>query len=433
MIWPGIFRVKVAILLTASVFVFGASAKSEITSKPCPYDCKSLGLSKAECRDWRVGNTCYVDRGRRNRRPPSGSVICVAPDSGSVVVRPRCLTSQSETELDLSTLVGPRGAQGQQGEQGLQGEQGVQGPTGIQGVQGEDGQLRIYGDGSAGVRAFAANTAFNDSNPQYADFSIDVGVTLTVPSGTVIRCTGTFVNEGTISVLPGLRNGAKFAENGAAATTLGSVGGQSLGGVGGTALAGAVAKGLLRLGLLSAGAGFSNNTESDGVGGGNVTILCNGAVSNEGTIIADGDDSTTPYFGGGGGGYVVLASATAVSNSGSIVARGGDGGAFLADDGTYGYGPGGGGGGGVIHLIAPSIQSSGTTTVTGGAGGAAGGAGAITAIVYYGGGGGGGAGGNGGSGGAVNPGNIGNNSTAAGTNGASGTVLQTVANPAALY
>jgi hypothetical protein len=92
---------------------------------------------------------------------------------------------------------GPTGPQGPQGDPGPQGPQGVQG---IQGIQGIAGDLRVYGDGTAGERNVTANATLEDVNLQYTNFRVASGVVLTVPSGTVIRCTGTFTNDGTILV-----------------------------------------------------------------------------------------------------------------------------------------------------------------------------------------------------------------------------------------
>jgi hypothetical protein len=63
--------------------------------------------------------------------------------------------------------------------------------------------LRIYGDGSAGAKTVDASGTLLDTNLQYTSFTVAAGVVLTVESGTVIRCTGDFVNNGAINVEPG--------------------------------------------------------------------------------------------------------------------------------------------------------------------------------------------------------------------------------------
>lgn len=39
----------------------GTSARAEVTSKPCPHSCRSMGIDKRHCRDWREGTMCFVD------------------------------------------------------------------------------------------------------------------------------------------------------------------------------------------------------------------------------------------------------------------------------------------------------------------------------------------------------------------------------------
>lgn len=418
--------IAVAGLFSAAALLFaGAVADAQTTSRPCPYTCESAGLSRSICRDYRQGDLCFVER-----RAPPRNVICAQRD-GTLRARPRCRKDLREEQLDLAALMGDSGPQGERGERG---ETGPQGPQGAPGEDGEDGALRIYGDGSAGARSFTASALFTDSNPQYTNLVIAAGVTLTVPSGAVLRCSGTFINQGTIIIQPATRNAPRFADSGAAAAGGSSAGAEALGGAGGTPLAIGVSRGLLRLALMGAGNGYRKEGDADSDGGGNFTVLCRGAVQNSGTIRADGIDASLAYRGGGAGGFVILASNESVVNSGTIEARGGDGGVLEATDATFnGHGPGGGGGGGIVHLIAPVVTNSGSVTVSGGAGGPAGGAGAITGLVYDGGGGGGGSGGAGGDGGTVNPGGIGDDSTTAGEAGDPGQIITTVADPASLY
>jgi hypothetical protein len=52
--------------------------------------------------------------------------------------------------------------------------------------------LRIYGNGAAGAKTVSANENWNTTPPddlQFTELTVDAGQTLTVPSGTVIRCT----------------------------------------------------------------------------------------------------------------------------------------------------------------------------------------------------------------------------------------------------
>jgi hypothetical protein len=70
------------------------------------------------------------------------------------------------------------------------------------GPPGTDGQLRIYGDGSAGGVKVSATTDLltlvPNGNFQFDNLTVDATATLNVPSGTVIRCTGTFTDNGSI-------------------------------------------------------------------------------------------------------------------------------------------------------------------------------------------------------------------------------------------
>lgn len=48
-------------VLTAVIPEGAAQKRGQVISKPCPHSCSTLGLSKSKCRDWREGNTCYVE------------------------------------------------------------------------------------------------------------------------------------------------------------------------------------------------------------------------------------------------------------------------------------------------------------------------------------------------------------------------------------
>ena len=420
-----------------------------ISRRTCPYSCSTLKLTKSECRDWRIADQCFVEDLRTQRYN-----LCIRPGSETIRLRKICDANRGEVTISLSSLkgetgergpagpagetgaAGPTGATGPTGSTGPVGTTGPTGPTGASGTNGADGQLRIYGDGSAGPKVVASNTTLDDSNPQYTDFTVQNGVVLTVKSGTVIRCSGNFVNSGTIVVEPALRDHPRLGENGQSLSlaSANSGGVEAPGGQGGAALGAGVAKGLLRFGLLGGGNGYRDQGDSGGDGGGNFTVLALGTITNNGSILANGANAAVQARGGGAGGIVALVSAATVTNNGVIQANGGNGAALRATDpSSTGQGPGGGGGGGIVHLIAPTIGATGTISVTGGSGGSAGGVGAISAPVYLGGGGGGGCGGDGGDGGAVNPSNIGNNSTSAGQTGSVGEILQTVTDPAALF
>ena len=141
--------------------------------------------------------------------PSSAAVLCAKAKRGAPVgallIRSQC--KRRETQVDPAALgllvAGSPGAPGPRGSDGAPGSPGATGAMGASGAPGVDGQLRIYGDGSAGARMVTSDEAFDDANRQYTDFTVGPGVTLTIPSGTVIRCTGVFANNGTIVVGPG--------------------------------------------------------------------------------------------------------------------------------------------------------------------------------------------------------------------------------------
>src|SRR5690606_15190715 len=99
---------------------------------------------------------------------------------------------------------GPQGGTGPAGPPGPEGSAGPAGPQGEPGAPGADGQLRIYGDGSAGHLVVSEDSALLDHEPdgnyQFASVTIESGATLSVVSGITIRCLGAFTNHGTIEV-----------------------------------------------------------------------------------------------------------------------------------------------------------------------------------------------------------------------------------------
>lgn len=297
--------------------------------------------------------------------------------------------------------------------------------------------VSVYGDGSAGAMTISSDTLLASGNSQYTNFTVDSGVTLTVPSGTVIRCTGTFTNNGTIVVETGawgsLQNGNTGlldgtyapAEPGVSlrAASPGELGDNTVtraGGLGGVALNAAQARSTVRPGV-KAGGGAGGSYARDGAnGGGSLVIRAKASATNAGSITANGE-SLNNRAGGGGGGIIIVASDGAIDNSGTIAVDGGDGGT-----GDSFAGPGGGGGGGIIHFMSKSA-TVGTTSVAGGAAGAA--AGPTGSGLRQGGGGGGACGGGGGNGGSVSTAGAHGSASA----GAAGHVLTTDANPAALF
>ena len=290
--------------------------------------------------------------------------------------------------------------------------------------------LSIYGDGSdgttGGVCAITSSTNWATADPgkaiQCTNFSVSSGVTLTVPSGTVIRATGTVAISGTITVLQSTMPGYQ--------TTPADSDGDA-----GIALPAFTLRQLLKPGLAGGGPGGltpygTYSPVGAGFGGGTLVILSEGAMSISGSITANGGGPGTDVYGdsvgGGAGGIIILASKAAIDNTGTLSAIGGQGNAA----GSYGpqsatYAPGGGGGGGVVHLLSPS-NTAGTVNLGGGA------VGTGSAGSYTGGNGGGASGGNGGVGTQYN-GNDGTVTVTATAGSAGLKILTTVTDPATLF
>jgi hypothetical protein len=322
---------------------------------------------------------------------------------------------------------------------------GPAGPQGLSGPEGADGQLRIYGDGSAGARLLVADEDWRDAeelpqNLQFTDFSVSAGITLNVPSGLVIRCSGTCSNNGTIRVFDAAEGGRRRGTDGstiaasvypahpgiskssAGTGELGDATEERSGGIGGLHLTEAEARLMLSPGTLGGGGGGASR-DNAGDGGGSLVVLARTGIANNGTITADGAGGPIGE-GGGAGGIVLLASPDAIANTGVISAEGGAGGSSDTDEGA-----GGGGGGGIVHLLSPLLANDGIISVSGGAAGTAGAPGSVTATPRAGGGGGGGCGGSGGNGGDVLP----SNDPGVAGGGGDGFVFLTQVDPTALF
>lgn len=331
-------------------------------------------------------------------------------------------------------IPGPEGAQGPQGEPGAQGKPGDTGPAGA------DGQLRIYGDGSAGDLIVASNTiatlgfdTATDFNYQFTSITVQKNGLLFMPSGCVLRCTGAVAVDGLIALSgPDSSGGSSHGYGGASIG--GSIAGPGdrgdatanrSGGLPGHGIDQLTAANIVNPGIIGGGGGAGGNAIAGADGGGSLLVLAKGAitVSATGRISADGQSNYQAGSGGGGGGVIIMASLTGVTNDGILDANGGEGGDSSSDSG-----PGGGGGGGIVHLIAPSV-TPGTIHVEGGAAGDIGAAGSVTINVHSGGGGGGACGGDGGYGGTVDTNKNPNNGSA----GKAGWVFTTEADPTALF
>ncbi|MGB8170173.1 MAG: DNRLRE domain-containing protein, partial [Chthoniobacteraceae bacterium] len=273
---------------------------------------------------------------------------------------------------------GDPGAMGLKGDQGLPGLPGGPGATGVKGDKGDKGEKGekgdpgdmspagvgvadlVYGDGSAG--AFSGSGVLDTGNPQFTDFTVTG--TLAVPSGTTIRCTGTFTNLGTIIVAPaggtissGGQASATSAQPGIARQSATASDSRTSRGTG-LALPTGSLRSSASVGSLGGGSGAQHVSRNFGniapaFGGGAIRILSKGAMQT-GNIQANGQDAAHSAAGGGGGGVVIVASASSNLVTGQIAATGGNGGSGLPPT----YGGGGGGGGGLIRLLAPSVSGN---------------------------------------------------------------------------
>jgi hypothetical protein len=299
---------------------------------------------------------------------------------------------------------------------------------------------RFYGDGSAGELTIASTVSWLSEPPagnnlNFTNVVIDADATLVVPAGTVIRCSGSLINNGVISAAPAHPNNGplysidskafsraeapskgdtqKAASSPEGHTALGVF---LAGGRGGIGIPQTVAASSFDNFKIGGGASSGSQGRRGGSGGGLIKIYCAGGITNNGEIRADGG-----AFTGSGGGIVVLASSTSISNDlGTIQARGRSG--TTGDQSTP---AGGGGGGGIVILAAPDITNTGTTIVSGGNAGAT--LIALTFEKHSAGSGGGASGGNGGNGATLSSSNTVITSPTAGEDGY---VLEIKTNPA---
>jgi hypothetical protein len=273
------------------------------------------------------------------------------------------------------------------------------------GPQGPAGTLGAYGTGEALALNITSNTNWTTTPPanlntQYTTINVAAGVTFVVPSGITLRATGNVTIAGTITVSPGTAdNASQKGHPGVGISAAGSA-------FGGTGLTSFAAAQLIHLPSYGGGSGAKIAASSGGDGGGSIRIIAQGTlqVSAGGSIIANGVSAINPNSagqgivgtGGGAGGIIVLLSKGILTMAGTVSAVGGNGSNGFDGNGGNSEGGGGGGGGGIIIYAAPSISTTGTSLVAGGAAGTNAG---ISATITNGTGGGacGGNGGNGGS------------------------------------
>lgn len=282
----------------------------------------------------------------------------------------------------------------------------------------------IYGDGSSGELSVSEDFDLPAGTHLFSSITINGGATLNVASGTILRSTSTFVNNGTISVKGYAFGGSRLNFSGTTASAIG----QTRPGAGLAPTSAPIGDfgdntGILKgarttpgflfsyntivifpTGPLGGGGGAFGGTDPEasfpasggGDGGGVLSVFSQEELINNGFIYATGGDGGGPGAGGGGGGIVNLASGKSIASDGTVDVSGGDG-----TDGGVNAGAGGGGGGGLINFVAPIISSTGTTVISGGSGGSEVGAGGVSDSPRIGGGGGGASAGGGGEGASV--------------------------------
>lgn len=250
----------------------------------------------------------------------------------------------------------------------------------------------FYGSGSCGDLTIAESTSLENPGCQYRNITIQAGATLSVVSGSIIRCTGSFTNNGTITVAPGVIGGQiegisslaivpamqpAHPGNSTGSAGSGSIVSSSTGtAVGGTRSQGnnGSSSGMLVPALIGGGGGGAAYSPG-GRGGGALTVLCKGLINNVGTISAAGQAGPGIGSGGGAGGVVTLASQTRVVQTGTVSVVGGVGGNStsllnLGDGSLLAVSAGGGGAGGLIQIFAPDLGIvGGANLVSGGSAG----------------------------------------------------------------
>lgn len=218
--------------------------------------------------------------------------------------------------------------------------------------------MRDKGTGTSGNYNPTSSTTLAAGTYNFASVTIPAGVTVTCSGKVYIKCTGNFINNGTINA------------NGAGGSGGGSTNGN------GNAGSGANGGG-------NGGAGGSYNFYDvryyryGGAGGAaqyniqDATTITGGAGggSGAGCYMEDLEPTENRYGGAGGnGGGAVIIVASSCINNGTIRANGNNGGTAWGGNASPRIG-GGGGGGGIIIMAAPLVIS-GTCSVAGGSAGA---------------------------------------------------------------
>jgi hypothetical protein len=212
--------------------------------------------------------------------------------------------------------------------------------------------LGVGGSGAAGVLTIAGEDWINNLNlPSSFNFTkCEIGasgpVTVTIPSGTTLRCQNGFTLFANSTIIIGHGFGAgvdRYVPKYFTSLSNFTISAQPTAGIG---LPMAVA--MSSLGSLPIGGAGHNS-------GGYIKILSGGAIKIAGTIKANAVVPTGRNYGsagGGAGGIVILGSEISIDVIGSIQASGGNGIYDISSNAS------GGGGGGIVALVAPIITNS---------------------------------------------------------------------------
>lgn len=260
------------------------------------------------------------------------------------------------------------------------------------------------GRGDQGNFTAVGNEILSDGEYYYNNFTVPLGVTITVNRLGYIYCSGNVNVAGTIIVSPASQGGGGVIPQ--LANTC--IPGQGLGAGTNERLPYAYS---FRSSPIGSGgsSGFAvstvsssfltvNNTSPGGAGGeggGGVIFEAAGTITVTGSILANGtagavgrdfDNGTVRYSigggGGGSGGSITLKSLGALIVSGTLSANGGAGGGGTPGNTQVSAEGGSGGGGGIITIQSPGINTTGS--ILSANGGAAGSPGSILAVPYKG-------------------------------------------------
>lgn len=59
-----------------------AEQRGYLMSRDCPFSCRTEGIDKKHCKDWRVGNRCYVEDLNRSENHPAPSIPIAPSNNG---------------------------------------------------------------------------------------------------------------------------------------------------------------------------------------------------------------------------------------------------------------------------------------------------------------------------------------------------------------